>query len=271
FAMDAMTWLVSHMADDKRLDIRMEAAIAKLFCTEESWKVVDSTLQIRGGRGYETGPSLKDRGEAAFPVERAMRDSRINTILEGTSEIMHLFIAREALDSHLSKIKYFMDPEVTVFRKASAAIPVSFGYMIWYLRLWLPPFGNRFKLVKPLDDHMYFVQVTAKRLARELFHKMVLHQQKLAQKQNILNRFVDIGADLFAVSCVCSYADSLHKKGEVKDALKLADLFCRQTRRRILSRFKDVSHNDDRSSYSVAKKLLNGDYEWLEDDIIKGR
>ena len=271
FAMDAMTWLVSNMADDKRLDIRMEAAIAKLFCTEESWKVVDKTLQVRAGRGYETGPSLKGRGNAAFPVERAMRDSRINTILEGTSEIMHLFIAREALDSHLGKIKYFMDPEIPVFRKASAAISVSFGYMTWYLQLWLPSFGGGFKLSRPLDEHMRFVQAAAKRLARELFLKMALYQQKLAQKQNVLNRFVDIGADLFAISCACSYADSLHKKGEVKDALKLADLFCRQARRRILSRFKDVSDNDDRSSYSVAKKLLNGDYEWLEDDIIKGR
>src|SRR3989338_6031607 len=271
FAMDAMTWLVSNMADDKRLDIRMEAAIAKLFCTEESWKVVDKTLQVRAGRGYETGPSLKGRGNAAFPVERAMRDSRINTILEGTSEIMHLFIAREALDSHLGKIKYFMDPKIPVFRKASAAISVSFGYMTWYLQLWLPSFGGGFKLSRPLDEHMRFVQADAKRLARELFLKMALYQQKLAQKQNVLNRFVDIGADLFAISCACSYADSLHKKGEVKDALKLADLFCRQARRRILSRFKDVSDNDDRSSYSVAKKLLNGDYEWLEDDIIKGR
>ena len=270
FAMNAMTWLVSHMADDKRSDIRMEAAIAKLFCTEESWKVVDNTLQVRAGRGYETGPSLKGRGNAAYPVERAMRDSRINTILEGTSEIMHLFIAREALDSHLSKIKYFMDPKVAVFRKVSALISVSFGYMTWYVQLWLPSFGG-FKLAKPLDEHMRFVQAAAKRLARELFLKMAVHQQKLAQKQNVLNRFVDIGTDLFAISCACSYADNLHKKGGKEDALKLADLFCHQARRRILSRFKDVSNNDDRPSYSIAKKLLNGDYEWLEDDIIKGR
>ena len=271
FAMNAMTYLVSHMADDKRFDIRIEAAIAKLFCTEESWKVVDTTLQVRGGRGYETGPSLRGRGNADYPVERAMRDSRINTILEGTSEIMHLFIAREALDFHLSKIKYFIDPKVSIFQKALAAFTVSFGYAVWYLKLWLPSFGDSFKLAKPLDKHMRFVQKTAKRLARELFHKMAIHQQKLVQKQNVLNRFVDIGTDLFAISCACSYADRLHKTKESDDALRLADLFCRQTERRILKSFGDVSNNDDRSSYSIAKKLLKGDYEWLEDDIIKGR
>ncbi len=270
FAMDAMTRMVSHMNDDKRCDMRIEAAMAKLFCTEESWKVVDSTLQVRAGRGYETGPSLKGRGDAAFPVERAMRDSRINTILEGSSEIMHLFIAREALDFHLSKVQYFMDPRVSVFRKALAAVSVPFGYMIWYLKLWLPSFGVNFKLVKPLDKHMRFVQAGAKRLARELFHQMALNQQKLVQKQNILNRFVDIGTDLFAVSCACSYADSLHRKQESKTAVGLADLFCRQTKRRILKNFKDVCNNDDRASYSIARKLLGGDYGWLEDDIIKG-
>lgn len=270
FAMNAMSWLVSHMADDKRIDIRMEAAIAKLFCTEESWKVVDKTLQVRGGRGYETGPSLKGRGDAAFPVERAMRDSRINTILEGTSEIMHLFIAREALDFHLGKMKYFMDPKISIFQKAFAAIYVSFDYMIWYLKLWLPSFGARFKLARPLDKHMRYVQTTARRMARDLFHQMALNQQKLVHKQNMLNRFVDIGTDLFAISCVCSYADSLHKNKGTDDALKLADLFCRQAERRISSSFKDILNNDDRSSYSVARKLLAGDYEWLEDDIIKG-
>lgn len=271
FAMNAITYLVSHMSDDKRFDIRMEAAIAKLFCTEESWKIVDATLQIRAGRGYETGPSLKGRHTAGFPVERAMRDSRVNTILEGTSEIMHLFIAREALDFHLSNIKYFIDPKIPVFRKVLAALSVSFGYMVWYLKLWSPSFGGNFKIARPLDKHMRFVRASAKRLARGLFHKMAFHQQKLVQKQNTLNRYVDIGTDLFAISCACSYADRLHKSKEMKDALKLADLFCRETKRRILSNFKNVCDNDDRASYSAAKKVINGDYGWLEDDIIKER
>ena len=269
FAMDTVMWLVSHMADNKRYDIRLEAAMAKLFCTDESWKIVDKTVQIRGGRGYETKPSLKGRGETDYPVERAMRDSRVNTILEGSSEIMHLFIAREALDFHLNKIKNFLDPKIPIARKAVLALSVSIGYLFWYLKLWLPSFGSKVKLPRPLCGHAKYVNATAKRLARGLFHKMVFYQQKLVQRQNLLNRFVDIGTDLFAISSACSYAASLLKKGKGRTSVELADSFCREARHRIAMRFKEISCNDDLLSDHIAKKVLSGDYEWLEDDIIK--
>lgn len=272
FAMDAVTWLVSHMADDKRFDIRMEAAIAKLFCTEESWKIVNEALQIRGGSGYETGPSLKGRGKPAFPLERALRDSRVNTILEGSSEIMHLFIAREALDFHLKNIKDILDPRIPISLRIKIALSSGIRYLSWYPRLWIPcPCGKKFELKKPLDGHMKFVRREAKHLARKVFHKMLLYQQKLVSKQNMLNRFVDIGMELFAMSAVCSYADSLAKKdGQMKNSVELADLYCRQARARIKRRFSEVCRNQDKLAGSVAKGLLSGQYEWLESDIIKG-
>lgn len=272
FAMDAITWLVSHLADNKLCDIRLEAAITKLFCTEESWKIVNEAVQVRGGRGYETGPSLKGRGKLDFPLERAMRDMRVNTILEGSSEIMRLFIAREALDFHLKAMKPLLSSRVPIGQKIKIALAAGVGYSLWYPKLWIPCFcacGS--KLNAPaLKDHMLFVKNASRRLARGIFHKMAFYQQKLVAKQNILNRYVDIGMDLFAMCCVCSYADSLIKKGEKKEnSLDLADLFCRQARDRIEIRFKESCHNQDKLSYSVARKLLAGEFAWLESDIIK--
>lgn len=271
FAMDAMTWLVSHLADDKLCDIRLEAAITKLFCTEESWKVVNDAVQIRGGRGYETGPSLRGRGKLDFPLERAMRDMRVNTILEGSSEIMHLFIAREALDFHLKSIKPLLSSRAPLPVKAQAAFAAGFKYLSWYPKLWFPCFGfGKNKLSEPLNNHMSFVKGSAKRLARDIFHKMIFYQQKLVTKQNTVFRYVDIGMELFAMCCVCSYAGTLVKKGGNKGSpLSLADLYCHSARERIKILFNEIGKNQDKLSYSVAKKILAAEFEWLENDIIK--
>ncbi len=274
FAMDAVTWLSSHMADEKKLDIRLEAAMAKLFCTEVSWQVIDDTLQIRGGRGFETGPSLKGRNEAAFAVERMFRDMRVNRIIEGTSEVMHLFIAREALDPHLRRVQAVLGPRGSIISRLKAAVSSGLFYALWFTKLCLPSLGigSFGSLPQPLSAHMKFVRDNSKRLARSLFVKMVIYQQKLEAKQNLLNRFVDIGTDLFVMSAVCSYAVSLGRKPGAQGTGKasdLADLFCQQARARILKNFQDVSHNCDKSITSVAKKILKGEFEWLENEIVK--
>lgn len=265
-AMDAVTWLTSHMADAHKLDIRLEAAMAKLFCTEIGWRVVDDTFQIRGGRGFETSPSLKGRGEEGFPVERMFRDVRVNLIIEGTSQIMRLFIAREALDLHLKRMEPLLNPRVPIFQKFKTAISLGVYYLFWYPKLWLPSLASKqlSQIPKPLNQHLLFVQQTTKRLARTIFLKMLIYQQRLESKQNILSRFVDIGTDLFVMSAVCAYAES-------ESAIELADLFCREARTRTFRNFQDIQCNQDKLSRKIAKKVLAGEYEWLENEIIRPR
>ncbi|MDE2028814.1 MAG: acyl-CoA dehydrogenase family protein [Candidatus Omnitrophica bacterium] len=268
FAMDAVAWLTSAMADDKHRDIRLEAAIAKLFSTETSWQIVDTTLQIRGGQGYETSESLAKRGMDYWPVERAMRDVRINRIIEGTSDIMHLFIAREALDPHLSKIKPLLSGKTPVNVKMGAAFKMAAFYAAWYPKQWLPPLGGPGDLPEPLNGHMMFVQDASKKLARLTFHAMMKYQQKLEAKQSILNRIVDIGMELFVISAVCSYAAMLAKDGQA-NAVELADSFCIDARNRIEASFKESAENADSKKLKIAKKILAREFEWLENQIIK--
>jgi alkylation response protein AidB-like acyl-CoA dehydrogenase len=270
FAMDAMTWLTSNMSDDKKKDIRLEAAIAKYFCTFHSWRIVDETLQIRGGQGYEESTSLKARGMDYWPVERVLRDVRINLIIEGTSEIMHLFIAREALDPHLSRVKALLSGRSKLGEKLKSLISAGIFYSLWYPKLMLPSFNSYSEMDNRLADHLIFVQQQSKHLAKDVFHNMMRYQKKLEAKQSILNRIVGIGTELFAMAAACSYAQMLAKgANNTNNSIDLADLFCRASRRRIEMLFSGLDSNDDKLGLSIAKKILAKEFEWLENEIIK--
>lgn len=271
FAMDAVTYLASEMADRHQFDIRLEAAMAKLCCTEACWRIVDGTIQIRGGRGYETGPSLRARGEKGYAVERMMRDARINTIIEGTSQIMRLFIAREAMDTHVRNIMPVMSPKTPLGEKFKLAGKAFKFYAGWYPRQFLPdsqlPAGV--EIPSALKPHMKYVGTAARRLARNLFHAMALHQQKLESKQQLMSRLVNIGTDLFAMAATCSRAIKGGQASGEGDPVVLADLFCRQARARIEKQFRGLFRNNDSFSYRLAQRVLEGKYSWMENDIIQ--
>jgi hypothetical protein len=270
FAMDAVTDLASSMADLGDRDIRLEAAVAKMWNSEEGWKIVDRTMQIRGGRGYETADSLKARGEAPIAVERMMRDFRINLIFEGSSEIMRLFIAREAVDKHLGVAGDFANLAASPGRRLAALPRMAAFYAGWYPSRWVG-WGRwpRFSSFGPLAGHVRFVDRTTRRLARSLFHMMLRHGPKLEKRQALLFRAVDVGADLFAMAAAISRADGLRRSGAVEapGAVELAGLFCRVVRRRIADHFRGMRSNDDVALHALAGRLLDGRYEWLEEGI----
>ena len=271
YAMEAVSTLTSAMADGKKADIRLEAAMAKLCCTEASWHIVDGAIQIRGGRGYETGPSLRARGEKGYAVERMMRDARINTIIEGTSQIMRLFIAREAMDSHVSKIMPILSPKTKPGQKFSL-IGKAFGYYAtWYpqqyfYRVHMP---EGVSIPDSIGKHMKYASRCAHRLAKNLFHSMMLYQQNLESKQQLMTRLVNIGTDLFALAATCSLAIQKYSQNpNDKGSVELADLFCRQARSRIEKHFSRLFINSDAFAYKIAQDVVDGQYAWLENDII---
>ncbi len=271
FAMESVTWLSSRLADLKKTDIRLEAAMSKLFCTEAIWRIIDDTVQIRGGRGYETSSSLRARGEKGIPVERAMRDLRINLIIEGTSEIMRLFISREAMDQHLKFIFPLLNPKTKAGEKFKIFLEAAKYYALWYPKQWTvwkraPSSAN---MPRELQSHMDFVERNARKLARNLFHVMMWYREGLEKRQRVLFRLVNIGSDLFGIAASSARAALLYGKNPSdRGPLELANLLSREAERRINRQFHGLFKNDDQLGYRIARDILGGKYAWLEEGII---
>ena len=274
YALEAVVELSSQLADDKRNDIRIEAALAKLYASEMGSKIADELVQIRGGRGYETAASLAARGERGVPAEQLLRDMRINRIFEGSSEIMRLFIAREAVDAHLSAAGELIDPQLPPARRARAA-----GRAGGFYAKWLPTLvtgeGQRpraYGEFGPLAVHLRYVERASRKLARATFYGMARWQGRLEHKQGFLGRIVDIGAELFAMSAACVRAqlDATAADGTERGAVavELAGLFCAQARLRAEELFDQLWSNTDAADSALARRVLAGRFAWLEDGII---
>ena len=270
FATECVTWLASALVDQGRAEIRLEAAMSKFFCTEISWQVVDDAVQIRGGRGYESAASLSKRGEIPMPFERLMRDSRINRIIEGTSEIMRLFIAREALDKHFRLLMPLLNPKIAISEKVKMGLKVMGYYPLWYIKQWVPLAGVRTTgLSRSNKRHLTFTVKTTKRLARGLFHAMMKNQQKLEKEQLILFHFVDIGTELFAMAACLSKAEQMAQENPGdRSPQELANIFCSNARVRIENSFRAIRKTKRRAITSVSDNLLNQKYAWLEEGIV---
>jgi len=271
FAMEAMLVTTSRIVDrDKRADIRLEAAMCKLWGTEKAWLCLDDVMQIRGGRGYETEQSLLARGEKPYPVERLMRDNRVTTIFEGSSEIMRLFIMREALDPHLKVAGIALNSERPWGERLRGAMRAAAFYAFWYPRQWLPFGGGAPADMHPdLARHLAGVAALSRRLARTLFHQMVKFGPRLEKRQVLLGRFADIGSDLFALAAACVHAQKLLRDGEpAEKILMLVDDFSAQALLRVEQNFRGIRSNADGHGYVLAQQVLAGDHLWLERGIV---
>ncbi|OBB02342.1 acyl-CoA dehydrogenase [Mycolicibacterium fortuitum] len=269
YGLESMVELAGELADAGRTDIRIEAALAKLYGSEMAWLIADELVQIRGGRGFETAESLAARGERGVPVEQILRDMRINRIFEGSTEIMHLMLAREAVDAHLSVAGDIIDPDTDLKDKARAAAQAGKFYARWLPTLVagkgrLPTSFSEFG---PLAEHLRYVERASRKLARSTFYAMSRWQGKLEYRQRFLGRIVDIGAELFAMTAACVRAgDAAGEAGHSE--VELADAFCRQSRVRAEQLFTALWDNSDDADRKLAHGVLDGRYTWLEEGII---
>ena len=225
-------------------------------------------MQIKGGRGYETESSLRNRGADADPIERMMRDCRINTIFEGSSEIMRLFIAREALDPHLRKSAAVLDSRKPKNVRLRAAFTAARHYAKWYPKQYI---SNRVRVPPQFHPDLFVELIRIDRLSRKLskllFHSMVRHGPKLEKQQLLLGRIVNIGTELFAMSCACARANQLNQECEARNqvdpehndpdhSLETAKYICTRGAQRIHNWIQALNNPNDQAGYHLAKNLM---------------
>ena len=257
YAMKAFSDYCAALSDMGDRDLRMEAASAKLYNTELSWQLADTALQFRAGRGFETQTSLAARGEVPFPMERGLRDARINRIVEGTTDIMHLFLAREALDSHLRIAGGLFKRGATLGDKIGVLAKAALFYGRWYPRLWL---GGLFKSYGQFDPELRkwvkWVEKRSRKLARTLFHQMALKGQKLEMRQLILARLVDAGTELAVMALVASRAQTEIAAGDRSSVNKAA--YWLHSRSRVVDGLFDaVTNNSDALARTLAQEQID--------------
>jgi hypothetical protein len=190
---------------------------------------------------------------------------RINTIFEGSSEIMRLFVAREVVGDHLAVFGDLLRPKASAGRRLASTVRAAAHYLWWYPSRYLSwPFAPRFGRFGRLARHLRFVRASARRLARSLLHALIRHGAALERRQAVLARMVEVGAELFVMTAAVLRAHELADA----EAETLADLFCRQASRRVQARFDALFDNDDLAAYGVAQNVLGGDYAWLEAGIV---
>src|SRR3954466_1612800 len=272
FALEAVVDLSSQMADEDRNDIRIEAALAKLYGSEMACLMADELVQIRGGRGFETAASLAARGERAVPAEQILRDLRINRIFEGSTEIMHLLIARAAVEAHPADAGELASHDADLRTKGNAAVKASGFYAKWLPQLAAGKgtVPGQYGEFGALARHVRFAERSSRKLARQTFYGMSRWQAKLEHKQGFLGRIVDIGAELFAIAATCSRAEMIRKDApeQADAAFALADAFCEQARLRVDHLFDRLWANTDDIDREIASGVLDGNFTWLEEGIL---
>ena len=259
YAAESAVNMLNHFVDSNIAEYQVEAAIAKVFCTEALWRTADEAVQIAAGNGYMCD----------FPYERVLRDARINRIYEGTNDILRLFIALTAMNDVGGELKELAGTLRGVFDNPIKGFGVVSEYAIRRAALatGVKREKSRFtKLHAALDVQQELFQELTRDLAQAVDRILRKHGKNIIGKQFATKRLADIMIDMFVLSCVMSrVSTAISEKGvtQVTKELEILDVFSGQVRRRVKSNFGRIDDNDDELIKSLSDDACNADgYRW---------
>jgi alkylation response protein AidB-like acyl-CoA dehydrogenase len=271
FTMQAVASSVWRMADEQGYDVRIEAAIAKIFCSETTIHFLRDAQIMFGGMGYETADSKRVRGEPAFGIEQLVRDAEMYRIGEGATDILRPFVAREGLAPHLDRAQRYVNGGGSRGQRVVEWVKLVRYYVPWYLALWRRrplPRRTEFRPEK-VASLLHFVERSSRRLARALFWAMVRHGEQLRDDQGRQNRIEMIGEDLLVIATAALEAAALAQEKPHEPVWDLVDHFAADAMVRIETAIAELGgHNGDDVPTMLGLLAGRGDYAWLSRGII---
>ena len=256
FAMEAATTQCAAFIDRGSEDYMLETAILKVFATEHLWTIVNDTLQVWGGKGY-----FCDQ-----PIERWMRDARINTIGEGANDVLKAFIAVVGCKGPGEYLKGLRDEALGGVKGFFKRLPAALGVGTKLVAPWLTTSAPA---VPVNAESLKTEATTLGRFVREFGLKLphvfmaLKDEATFAQAQLVHERIADIAIDLYVSACVLSRLD--HLLGKAATNGKPSDPFADVTAgryfldiafRRIRTNFAALDDNDDTRNLEAAKAML---------------
>ncbi len=249
FASESVVWMVAHYIDSGCKDYSVEAAISKVFASEAMQRTANEALQIAGGNGF-----MKE-----FPYEQIVRDSRILTIFEGTSEILRLYIALSGIKEAGRLLEELAENVEDVFNDPIKGLGVLSEYAGRRLAQITPLRRDRMVNSVPAtlrDEALIYDKYTAEfgRVADVLLRR---HGRDIVGKQLAMRRLADIAIDLFVGLCVLARVSSMTDSGDARyeQAITVAKLFSQQAKRRMNQNLRRIMRNEDEDLKQLAQYI----------------
>lgn len=257
FAAESVVRVVSHYIDSGVEDYSVEAAMSKIFASEAMWRASNEALQIAGGNGF-----MKE-----FPYERIVRDARILTIFEGTSEILRLYVALSGMKVAGKLLKELSSAVDEIFNNPIKGFGVLSEYAGRKITQLTSLGRNRImNLVPgPLQDEALIYEKYALELARVTDVLLRRHGKAIVEKQIALKRIADVSIDMFVGLCVLSRVSAMPPDDSARyaKALAIAKLFSQQAKRRMNQNIRRILRNEDEEMKSLADFIVDEQgYPW---------
>ncbi len=247
YAMEAMTTITASLIDRGLEDYMLETAMLKIYTTEMLWDSVNDAFQICGGSAY-----FNDR-----PLERMLRDARINQIGEGSNEVLTSFVALVGMRGPGMEFKEIHD---TMLKPLGGRIG----------KAWTAGMNRLGAAVRVPNVPVESAELRsiASQLGRLIWRfniavnrALIAYREPILDMQLVQERIANVAMDLFASACVLARWDSEIKAsyrngGSVGTQHRAADLFLRQAFRRIRGHLAALNDNDDKAVLKTAQSVL---------------